>query len=33
VAIDSHGNNLFTDVAKTVEENRKKIYEKLGLQL
>jgi fumarate hydratase subunit beta len=32
VAIDSHGNNLFTDVAKTVEENRKKIYEKLGLQ-
>jgi fumarate hydratase subunit beta len=33
VAIDSHGNNLFTDVAKTVEEKRKKIYEKLGLQL
>jgi fumarate hydratase subunit beta len=33
VAIDSHGNNLFTDVAKAVEENRKKIYEKLGLQL
>jgi fumarate hydratase subunit beta len=33
VAIDSHGNNLFMDVAKTVEENRKKIYEKLGLQL
>jgi fumarate hydratase subunit beta len=33
VAIDSHGNNLFTDVAKTVEENRKRIYEKLGLQL
>jgi len=32
VAIDSHGNNLFMDVAKTVEENRKKIYEKLGLQ-
>ncbi|MEM3617802.1 MAG: FumA C-terminus/TtdB family hydratase beta subunit [Candidatus Bathyarchaeia archaeon] len=32
VAIDSHGNNLFTDVAKTVEENRKRIYEKLGLQ-
>lgn len=33
VAIDSHGNNLFTDVAKNVEENRKKIYQKLGLQL
>lgn len=32
VAIDSHGNNIFMDVAKTVEENRKKIYEKLGLQ-
>jgi len=32
VAIDSHGNNLFMDVAKAVEENRKKIYEKLGLQ-
>jgi fumarate hydratase subunit beta len=33
VAIDSHGNNLFMDVAKAVEENRKRIYEKLGLQL
>jgi fumarate hydratase subunit beta len=33
VAIDSHGNNLFTDVAKAVEENRRRIYEKLGLQL
>jgi len=32
VAIDSHGNNLFMDVAKKVEENRKRIYEKLGLQ-
>ncbi|MEM1536850.1 MAG: FumA C-terminus/TtdB family hydratase beta subunit [Candidatus Bathyarchaeia archaeon] len=32
VAIDSHGNNLYLDVAKNVEENRKKIYEKLGLQ-
>jgi fumarate hydratase subunit beta len=31
VAIDSHGNNLFTDVAKTVEANRQKIYQKLGL--
>ena len=32
VAIDSHGNNLFTDVQKTVEANKKKIYEKLGIQ-
>lgn len=32
VAIDSHGNNIFMEVAKTVEENRKRIYEKLGLQ-
>ncbi|MBS7616307.1 fumarate hydratase C-terminal domain-containing protein [Candidatus Bathyarchaeota archaeon] len=33
VAIDSHGNNIFMDVAKNVEENRKKIYQKLGLQI
>jgi len=32
VAIDSHGNNLYLDVAKNVEENKKRIYEKLGLQ-
>jgi fumarate hydratase subunit beta len=31
VAIDSHGNNIFMDVAKTVEANKAKIYEKLGL--
>jgi len=31
VAIDSHGNNLFSDVAKTVEENKQKIYQKLGI--
>jgi fumarate hydratase subunit beta len=31
VAIDSHGNNLFTDVQKTVEANRQKIYQKLGI--
>lgn len=31
VAIDSHGNNLFTDVQKTVEENKQRIYQKLGL--
>jgi len=31
VAIDSHGNNLFEDVRKKVEENKPKIYEKLGI--
>jgi fumarate hydratase subunit beta len=31
VAIDSHGNNLFTDVQKNVEANKQKIYEKLGI--
>lgn len=31
VAIDSHGNNLFADVADKVEQNRKRIYEKLGI--
>ena len=31
VAIDSHGNNLFEDVRKKVEEKRPKIYEKLGI--
>ncbi len=31
VAIDSHGNNLFTDVQKTVEESKQKIYQKLGI--
>ncbi len=31
VAIDSHGNNLFEDIRKKVEENRPKIYEKLGI--
>ena len=31
VAIDSHGNNLFMDVAKNVEENKQRIYQKLGL--
>jgi len=29
VAIDSHENNLFEDVAKKVEENKQKIYEKI----
>jgi fumarate hydratase subunit beta len=31
VAIDSHGNNLFTDIQKTVEENKPRIYQKLGI--
>jgi len=33
VAIDSHGNNLFMDVQKKVEENKQRIYQKLGLPL
>jgi fumarate hydratase subunit beta len=31
VAIDSHGNNVFMDVAKNVEANKQKIYQKLGI--
>ena len=31
VAIDAHGNNLFEDVQKRVEESRQKIYQKLGV--
>ena len=31
VAIDSHGNNLFTDIQKSVDENKQKIYQKLGI--
>ncbi|MGQ9624330.1 MAG: FumA C-terminus/TtdB family hydratase beta subunit [Candidatus Bathycorpusculaceae bacterium] len=31
VAIDSHGNNIFMEVAKKVDENRQRIYQKLGL--
>jgi len=31
VAIDSHGNNIFMDVQKKVEENKQKIYQKLGI--
>jgi fumarate hydratase subunit beta len=33
VAIDSHGNNLFADIQNRTEENRKSIYQKLGLQV
>jgi len=31
VSIDSHGNNLFEDIKKQVETNKKQIYTKLGL--
>ena len=31
VSIDSHGNNLFEDVKKQVEQNKQKIYTKLGI--
>lgn len=31
VAIDAHGNNLFADVAKKVEEQKHNIYGKLGI--
>jgi fumarate hydratase subunit beta len=31
VAIDSHGNNIFMDVAKNVEANKQRIYQKLGI--
>jgi len=31
VSIDAHGNNLFEDIKKRVEENKKQIYTKLGL--
>lgn len=29
IAIDSHGNNLFEDIRKEVEENKRRIYQKL----
>jgi len=32
VAIDSHGNNLFADVAAKVEDKKQEIYRKLGLE-
>ena len=32
VAIDSHGNNLFEEVKKSTEENRGKVYHKLGIK-
>jgi tartrate/fumarate subfamily iron-sulfur-dependent hydro-lyase beta chain len=30
IAIDSHGNSLFEEIKKKAEENRTKIYQKLG---
>ncbi len=32
IAIDSHGNNLFAEMQKKTEENKDRIYKKLGLQ-
>lgn len=32
IAIDPHGNNLFEDVKKKTDENRRAIYEKLGIK-
>lgn len=31
VAIDSHGNNLYSEIIKQAERNREKIYRKVGL--
>ncbi|MBN1328945.1 MAG: fumarate hydratase C-terminal domain-containing protein [Candidatus Heimdallarchaeota archaeon] len=31
VGIDSHGNNLFTQISKEVEKNRAKVYEIIGI--
>lgn len=33
IAIDSHGNNLFEEIQKRAEENRQRIYRKLGVSL
>jgi fumarate hydratase subunit beta len=33
IAIDSHGNNLFEDIQRRAEENRQRIYRKLGVSL
>jgi len=32
VAIDSHGNNIFEDIRQQMEQNKTKVYEKLGIQ-
>jgi len=31
VAIDSHGNNIFEDIKQQMEQNKPKVYEKLGI--
>jgi len=31
IVIDSHGNNLFEDIRKEVEENMQRVYQKLGV--
>lgn len=31
VAIDSHGNNIYMEVSKIVEESKRRIYEEIGL--
>jgi fumarate hydratase subunit beta len=33
IAIDSHGNNLFEDIQRKAEENKQRIYRKLGISL
>jgi fumarate hydratase subunit beta len=33
IAIDSHGNNLFEDIKRKAEENRHRIYRKLGISI
>jgi fumarate hydratase subunit beta len=33
IAIDSHGNNLFEDIKRKAEENRQRIYRKLGISI
>lgn len=31
IAIDSHGNNIYEDIKRKIEENKQKIYETLGV--
>jgi len=32
VAIDSHGNNIFEDIKRQMEQNKAKVYQKLGIE-
>jgi len=32
VAIDSHGNNIFEDIKRQMEQNKVKVYQKLGIE-